>query len=83
MSNILTNTVKRLSLLYKVTAMLVTSVLIVVIFPHTDHGLRYDYKVGAVWRGADLTAPYDFTVMKSEEQVAEEQEAVRREAMVY
>lgn len=83
MSNILTNTVKRLSLLYKVTAMLVTSVLIVVLFPHTDHGLRYDYKVGAVWRGADLTAPYDFTVMKSEEQVAEEQEAVRREAMVY
>lgn len=83
MSNILTNTVKRLSLLYKIGAMLVTSVLIVVLFPHTNHGLRYDYKVGAVWRGADLVAPYDFTVMKSAEQVAEEQEAVRREAMVY
>jgi len=40
-------------------------VAMVVIFPHTSHGLHYDYKVGAVWRDADLVAPYDFAVLKS------------------
>ena len=63
MSNIITATVKHLSLIYKIVAMLVTAALIVVMFPHTHHGEHYDYKVGAVWRGADLVAPYDFAVM--------------------
>ena len=52
MSNVLSSTVKRLSLIYKIFAMLLTAALIVVIFPHSHHGERYDYKVGAIWRGA-------------------------------
>lgn len=83
MSSILTGTVKRLSLLYKVFAMLVTASLIVLIFPHEGRGEHYDYKVGAVWRGADLVAPYDFVVLKDAEQMKSEQEAERRRATVY
>ena len=83
MSSILTDTVKRLSLLYKVFAMLVTAALIVVIFPHEGRGEHYDYKIGAVWRGADLVAPYDFVVLKDAEQMKSEQEAERRKATIY
>lgn len=83
MNNILSGTVRRLGLLYKILAMLVTVLLIVVIFPHTGHGEHYDYKVGAVWRGADLTAPFDYMVMKSEEEVAQEEAEERRMAILY
>lgn len=83
MSSILTGTVKRLTLVYRILAMLVTATLIVVIFPHSSHGEHYDYKVGAVWRGADLTAPYDFAVMKSTEQMKDEESAERSKAILY
>ncbi len=83
MKSVLTSTVKRLSLIYKVVTMLVTSLLIVVLFPHTHHGEHYDYKVGAVWRGADLVAPYDFAVMLSADELATEQEAERQKAILY
>ena len=83
MSNVLSSTVKRLSLIYKIFAMLLTAALIVVIFPHSHHGERYDYKVGAIWRGADLDAPYDFAVMKTEGEMAQEEAAERRAAILY
>lgn len=83
MSNILTATVKRLPLLYKILVMLVTAVAIVVIFPHTRHGVHYDYKVGAVWREADLVAPYDFAVLKSADEMQREEEAERQKAILY
>lgn len=74
---------KRLGLMYKVLLMLLTAALIVVIFPHTRQGEHYDYKVGAVWRGADLSAPFDFAVMKSSDEVKLEQDAERRQALLY
>ena len=83
MNNFLSGTIRRLSLLYRVLAMLVTATLIVVIFPHTRQGMHYDYKVGAIWRDADLTAPFDFAVMKSDDEIAGEQEAERQKAILY
>ncbi|MBR6440806.1 MAG: hypothetical protein IKS44_02005, partial [Bacteroidales bacterium] len=83
MNKIINAIVKNLSLLYKITAMVVTSVLIIVIFPHTRHGEHYDYKVGAVWRGADLTAPYDFAVLMSADEVEAQQTAERQKALLY
>ena len=83
MNKIINAIVKNLSLLYKITAMVVTSVLINLIFPHTRHGEHYDYKVGAVWRGADLTAPYDFAVLMSADEVEAQQTAERQKALLY
>ena len=83
MKSVLTATVKRLSLIYRIVTMLVTALLIVVLFPHTRHGEHYDYKVGAVWRGTDLVAPYDFAVMLSNDEIATEQEAERQKAILY
>ncbi len=83
MGNILSGTIRRLAILYKVLAMLVTATLIVVIFPHTRQGMHYDYKVGAFWRGADLVAPFDYAVMKSEDEIQREQDAERQRAILY
>ena len=83
MGNIINAIVKRLSLIYKILAILVTAVLIIVIFPHTRHGEHYDYKIGAVWRGADLVAPYDFAVMLTADELKVEQEAERQKAILY
>lgn len=83
MSKILTGTVKRLSLIYRVLALLVTAALIVAIFPHRQHGAHFDYKVGAVWRGSDLVAPYDFAVLKTADEMRGEEEAERQRAILY
>ena len=83
MSKILPGTIRHLGLIYKIIAMLITSVAIVVLFPHARHGEHYDYKVGGVWRGADLVAPYDFAVMKSAEDVAAEEAKERASATLY
>lgn len=83
MSKLLNNIVKRLSLIYKVIAMLIAAVIIVVIFPHTHNGTHYDYKVGAIWRDADLTAPYDFAVVKTADELKQEQDAERQKALLY
>lgn len=83
MQNILSETIRRLALLYRVLAMLLTATLIVVIFPHTRQGMHYDYKTGAIWRNADLVAPFDFAVMKSEDEIQREQDAERQRAILY
>ena len=72
-----------MTLVYRVLAMLVTATLIVAIFPHTRQGMHYDYKVGAIWRDADLMAPFDFSVMKSDAEISAEQEAERQKAILY
>ena len=83
MSNFLSGTVRRLQLIYTTLMMLAVSAVIVVIFPHTEHGEHYDYKVGAVWRAADLSAPFDFMVMKSAEDRQIEESAERQKALLY
>ena len=83
MKTIVSATLKRLSLIYKIVLMLFTALLIVVLFPHTHHGTHYDYKVGAIWRGADLVAPYDFAVMLTPDELALEQDAERQKAILY
>lgn len=83
MGKVLSGTVRHLGLIYKVTAMLVTSCVIVLLFPHEGGGESYDYKVGAVWRGADLVAPFDFAVLKSAEDVRAEEARERAEAILY
>lgn len=83
MGKFLSGTVRRLGLIYKIVAMLLTSVLIVVVFPHSRHGEHYDYKVGGIWRGTDLVAPFDYPVMMSEADVEAAQEAERQKATLY
>ena len=83
MGKLLSGTVRHLDLIYKVVTMLVTSCMIVLMFPQGGRGEAYDYKVGAVWRGGDLVAPFDYAVLKSAEDVRAEEAKERREAILY
>lgn len=83
MSDILTKVVNRLSLIYRILSVAAVAALIVLLFPHTRHGEHYDYKEGAVWRGADLVAPYDFAVVKSADEVGREQAEERQKSILY
>ena len=83
MGKIISSTVRHLGLIYKITAMLVTSCIIVLLFPHEGRGEKYDYKVGAVWRGADLVAPFDYAVLKSAEEAKAEETLERSKAILY
>lgn len=83
MGKIISGTVRHLGLIYKITAMLVTSCIIVLLFPHEGRGEKYDYKVGAVWRGADLVAPFDYAVLKSAEEAKAEETLERSKAILY
>ncbi|MBR1799578.1 MAG: HDIG domain-containing protein [Bacteroidales bacterium] len=75
--------VSHLSLLYKLAAMIVTVTLIVLSFPHTNHGTHYDYREGSLWRHTDLVAPFDFTVPKTADQLQIEQDIERQKALLY
>ena len=83
MGRIMSATVRRLGLIYKVLAIIVTSVVVVGIFPHERYGAHYDYKVGGIWREGDLVAPYDFAVTRSAEEMDVEEAAERRRALLY
>ena len=83
MGNFLSSAVRHLGLTYKILTMLITSVVIVVIFPHNPYGAHYDYKVGGIWRNSDLVAPYDFTVTKSKGEIAKEEQKAREQATLF
>lgn len=63
--------------------MVITSLLIVLMFPHEGGVERYDYKVGAPWRGSELRAPFDFAVLKSAEDMEAEEASERAAAILY
>ena len=83
MGNFISAAVRHLGLTYKILAMLLTSVIIVTIFPHTRYGAHYDYKVGGIWRDSDLVAPYDFAVTKSKGEMASEEQRERAQATLF
>jgi hypothetical protein len=83
MGNFISAAVRHLGLTYKILAMLLTSVAIVAIFPHTRYGAHYDYKVGGIWRDSDLVAPYDFAVTKSKGEMANEEQKERGQATLF
>ena len=63
--------------------MLATVVIILLMFPHNDHGTHYSYAVGSFWNYDDLYATYDFAVRKSENEVERERAATRQQSLLY
>ena len=65
------------------SVMAATVALILVMFPNNTVRVHYDYAVGSFWRGEDLYAPYDFTVLKSESESREEVERIKATSTQY
>lgn len=46
--------------------------------PQSSFREKPQYTIGEPWKGEDLTAPFTFAIQKSEEQIAQEKEAIRQ-----
>lgn len=83
MTKLLSIIVKNLPAIYKVLAVLVTALLILVMFPYQNQGTHYDYVVDGYWRANDLYAPYDFNILRSQDELDNEVAAARQKAILY
>ena len=63
------------SLLQKVFLFLLTTVLIVLLFPRTG-SFKYEFQKGAPWKHETLMAPYDFPILKSEIEIEKERNEI-------
>lgn len=68
---------------YKVAAMLVTIILILLLFPNAQPELRYDYAVGSIWSDNDLYAPFDFSVHRSQSEIDKARDEARSHSLLY
>ncbi|NOX46045.1 MAG: HDIG domain-containing protein [Chlorobi bacterium] len=66
----------------KISLFVVTVVLLVLIFPKEGR-FKYEFRKGKPWMHQDLIAPFDFAVLKSAEEIAEEEEAVLKQLKPY
>jgi putative nucleotidyltransferase with HDIG domain len=72
----------RHAVLYKMFLFLITVIGIVYLFPK-EGKFKYEFQKGRPWLHEDLIAPFDFAVLKSEEQLRNEEASLRENAAVY
>jgi len=63
--------------IYKTLLFLAAVILIVLMFP-IEGKFKYEFQRGKPWRHNDLIAPYDFAIIKSEQEIRREKEFVLR-----
>ena len=83
MRKFISYTISHLRVFYLLTLMAITVALILVMFPNKYVRVHYEYSPGSFWRGEDLYAPYDFTILKSEEESNLEIQRVKSESTRY
>ena len=64
------------SLLQKALLFLLTTILIVLLFPRTG-SFKYEFQKGTPWKHETLMAPYDFPILKSDEDVSKERDEIK------
>ncbi len=69
---------RHFSIIYKVILVLVTIFLLVQLFPRQP-GFDYEYQQARPWMYEDLIAPFSFAILKSDQELEEERQAVREE----
>ncbi|MAU27029.1 MAG: phosphohydrolase [Muricauda sp.] len=73
---------KNQSVIYKYFLYVISAGLIVFFFPR-EGKFKYEFQKGKPWQYETLYAPIDFTVKKTEEEIAEEQQNIRDNRVVY
>ena len=74
--------VSQLSRIYKICALLVTVVLILLLYPQRQT-IRYDYTAGSVWNDSDLYAPFDFVVQSSQDEREQQLAIAKSQSLLY
>ena len=62
----------RTSTVFRIGAFVVLAAVIVAFLPRYSNSFRYHYEIGKPWGYATLTAPFDFPIYKTDEQIAAE-----------
>lgn len=73
---------KNQDLFYKVFLFILTTFLIVYLFPKGGK-FKYDIPKGKPWQYENLYAPFDFAILKSPEEIAAEKERINKEHIAY
>lgn len=68
--------------LTKIAIILVASAIIVMIFP-SKSSFKYDYQNGGYWKHENLTAPFDFTIQKSDKELSQEIDTINKNKKLY
>jgi len=82
MSNFVNSIYKNQAVIYKVFLYLLTTAIIVYLFPKGSK-FKYEYSKGQPWQYENLYAPFDFAILKSDEEIAEEKEEIRNNHTPY
>ncbi|WP_242118813.1 HD family phosphohydrolase [Aestuariivivens sediminicola] len=70
------------SLIYKGLLFITTTFLIVYLFPKSGK-FKYNFEKGKPWQSENYYAPFDFAIIKSEEEVQQEKDAIETNALLY
>ena len=70
------------SVIYKIFLFVITTVLIVYLFPKSGT-FRYSFEKGKPWQSENLYAPFDFAIKKSNEEIENEKILISKEASVF
>ena len=82
MDKVLNKFYRNHNLLYKVFLFVVTTFLIVYLFPKSGT-FRYSFEKGKPWQSENLYAPFDFAIQKSEQALEEERLQISNESPVF
>jgi len=72
----------RKGIIFKSLLLLTSSLFILFIFPLGGQ-FKYEFQKGKVWQYPDFYAPFDFSILKSEEELEKDRQAVLRELRPY
>ena len=73
---------KNHNFIYKIFLFLLTTFLIVYLFPKSG-SFRYSFEKGKPWQSENLYAPFDFAIQKSEKEIELEKELIVLESAVF
>ncbi|APU69921.1 HD family phosphohydrolase [Christiangramia flava] len=82
MSDFINKLYKNQALFYKIFLFVLTSILIVYLLPKGGK-FKYDIPKGKPWQYENLYAPFDFAILKTDEEVAAEKQAIRDSHIPY
>jgi len=82
MKNIINKFYQNHALIYKVVLFVVTTITIVYLFPKGGQ-FKYNIQKGKPWQYENLYAPFDFAILKTEEELSKEKEEIEANKQLF
>ncbi|MDO4462620.1 MAG: HDIG domain-containing protein [Bacteroidia bacterium] len=64
-------------IIFRVVAFVVTAIVVIVSFPDVEK-FNYEYELQRPWRYQNVIAPFDFSILKTEAELTQERDSLRR-----